>query len=183
MKKINSIEVDVLHGDVTKLTAEALIVPQYYNAVCLNPLIERLNYCGAEEGITSFEQFIKRNSVFWGDTFVTTGGGNTQQLIHVVMLGSGIRNTFEIIQKSILSVLKAAEENRFSYLVFPVVQEVCAILGTDSIKLTEMILTVLETYPNVHETIREFTIVLDEDDIKYRQVKELIEDCVNEAVL
>lgn len=180
MKKINFIDVEFLRGDVTKLTAEALIVPQHYDAVYATPLTKRLKYCGAEDGIICFEQFIKRNSVFWGDTFVTPGGGNTKQLIHVVMLGGEARNAFEIIQKSVWSALITADENGFTSLVFPLTQNACSFWGVTSFDAMGIILQSICNFSNSEHRIEEFTIVFDEDDRSFSRIKDMYELCFNE---
>lgn len=180
MKKINFIDVEFLCGDVTKLTAEALIVPQHYDAVYATPLTKRLKYCGAEDGIICFEQFIKRNSVFWGDTYVTLGGGNTKQLIHVVMLGGEAKNAFEIIQKSIWSVLKTADENGFTSLVFPLTQNACSFWGVTSFDAAGIILQSIGNFSNLENKIKEFSVVLDEDDKSFSRIKDMYEICFDE---
>lgn len=180
MKKINFIDVEFLRGDVTKLTAEALIVPQHYDAVYATPLTKRLKYCGAEDGIICFEQFIKRNSVFWGDTLITSAGGNTKQLIHVVMLGGETKNAFEIIQKSIWSVLKTADENGYTSLVFPLTQKACSFWGVTSFDAVSMILQSIGNFSNLDNRVKEFAIVLDEDDKSFSRIKDKYELCFNE---
>ena len=176
MKKINSIEVEILSGNVTKLSTDCLIVPEYYNKTYATALTQRLKYCGAEEGMKSFGGYLKSEVLFWGDVLSTTGGGNAKKLIHVVMLGGEKENTFEIIQKSVLSVLFEAKQNGIQTLAFPISRNDCKEFGYDSSKIVEMMLSAVCTYANSDGIIKELAIVLDEGDPDYFKAQEILEE-------
>ena len=61
MKKVNDVAVEVLCGDITKITTAALVVPEFCNKIADTALTRRLVYCGAEDGLKSFEAYSKRH--------------------------------------------------------------------------------------------------------------------------
>lgn len=62
MKKVNDVAVEVLCGDITKITTAALVVPEFCNKIADTALTRRLVYCGAEDGLKSFEAYSKKNA-------------------------------------------------------------------------------------------------------------------------
>ena len=46
MKKVNDVAVEVLCGDITKITTAALVVPEFCNKIADTALTRRLVYCG-----------------------------------------------------------------------------------------------------------------------------------------
>ena len=85
MKKVNDVAVEVLCGDITKITTAALVVPEFCNKIADTALTRRLVYCGAEDGLKSFEAYSKKTQLKPGCVVTTPGGGNAKYLFHSAM--------------------------------------------------------------------------------------------------
>lgn len=164
---MKEISIEILCGDVTKLTTTALVVPQYHNQINATTLTKRLKYYGCEKGMEKFAQCIHENQFKLGDVFETIGGGNCQKLIHAMMLGT---NDDQVIADCICSVLEYADKQQINSLAIPLDKDCVSSVHYTAIAIVEIV----RKYQKQNTTIHEVTIVVNCSGIEYERLIEAL---------
>ncbi|MFI3241892.1 MAG: macro domain-containing protein [Alphaproteobacteria bacterium] len=160
MKKIQNISVQVISGDMTSIKADAYIVPQFNNCTSYGGVGGAVNRAGACTGMKSYDEIVRSGRQDFGSAFlVPSGGGLSKFLLHVVSVGSGERQEFETVQKSIFSALKLADDAGLKSIL-------CPALGTGIIgdltdeQSAKAILSAIAKFAEVATSLEEFSIVI-----------------------
>lgn len=145
--------IEILCGDVTKLTTTALVVPQYHNQKNATTLTKRLKYYGCEEGMEKFAQAAEKNLLQIGSILETVGGGNCKKLIHAMMLGT---NDDQVIFDCVRAVLEYADKQQIHSLAIPLDKDCVSSVHYTAIAIVEIV----RKYQKQNTTIDEVTIVV-----------------------
>lgn len=173
MKKVNDVAVEVLCGDITKITTAALVVPEFCNKIADTALTRRLVYCGAEGGLKSFEAYSKKTRLKPGCVVTTPGGGNAKYLFHSAM-EPGDKETYLLqLKTAVANILVKALEFKLTTLAVPDFR-----LGGNcplsQAEMVEAMLSVLNGCPQ-KGVVEEFTIVLSEGGKEYEKAVDVLE--------
>lgn len=174
MKQVNKIEIEVLRGDITKLSVDGLIVPQACDHVFENRINKRLYYCGGDSGLCAYGDFAKRLSLKSGSVVVTESDGNAVNLLYAAV--SAGDDVFSIVKNCIYQALVRAEEMKLSVLAIP------DFLGDGDKELlspsllVQAVLSALKIFPNDKGIIKELSVISDCGFIEYEKAAEILEN-------
>ena len=115
--------VAIVLGDMTKITADAYVVPHFQGAVSYGGVGAAVARGGAGLGLQKYEQIISAlgQELKWGDVTITpSGGGQSKNLIHVVSVGSSdAEEEAGVVSTAISQVLLASQQNNLDTIVVP----------------------------------------------------------------
>lgn len=121
--KMGSVDLRVAIIDLTKVEADAYVVPQFQDEASYQGVGGAIARMGAKKGIDVFAEFLENHGKQEFGTAVITpsGGGNSKKLVHVVSVG-GLENKhgeFNVVHTSVANTLKAAQKDGIKSVVFP----------------------------------------------------------------
>lgn len=118
---IENQKVSISLGDMTKVKADAYLVPEFNTAASFGGVGGAIARAGATMGLELYQEHVDKNGQQpFGQVVLTpSGGGNAPHLLHVVSVGSGEENEFSVIQTCVYNVLRTAEENGIGKIVIP----------------------------------------------------------------
>lgn len=119
--QIRNVTLRVAFGDMTKIKADAYIVPQFTSCASYGGVGGAVARSGAVKGIDEFQEFVSKQGEQKFGTVLLTGsyGGNSDKLLHTVSVGSSKEHEFNTVQTSIYNALRTAEENGVKSVVSP----------------------------------------------------------------
>ncbi len=183
MKKINGVAVEILCGDITKITTDVLVVPEFCSGIANTPLTQRLAYCGAQDGLESFAVFAKKMRLMPGSVVVTLGGGNARYLFHPAMNPESKELYLRQLKTAVAIILDKARTFCLPTLAVP---DFCLGLAFSltPAETVSVMLSVLKECPR-ESVVQEFTIVLDKDGKEYDDAVDVLEneDCFQSAAV
>lgn len=104
------VKITVSAGDMTRVPADAYVVPQFKGGASDGGVGGAIYRSGAEKGMDEYDQAARSKNMDFGDAMVTkSGGGNSTHLIHTVTVGSGANNEFNNVQSGIKNGLLQAD--------------------------------------------------------------------------
>jgi len=158
--QIRNTGITIALGDMTKVRAGAYIVPHFDKAASYGGVGGAVARAGAINGIEEFEQFVsKKGQQKFGTILLTKShGGNSENLLHAVSVGSGRTEEFKTVQASIYNALRTAEQNNIKSVAAPALGT--GIIGhlTDE-QSAKAILSAVEQFANEGRNI-DFGIVI-----------------------
>jgi len=123
-KDIGSVGVQLGLGDMTEAKTDAFIVPQFQRGPSEGGVGGAICRAGGQLGvIDEYEGIVRKagGTVEFGKAFVTPShGGNSEKLIHVVSVGSGVEREYTVVNQAIYNALTAAKEANIKSIVAPV---------------------------------------------------------------
>lgn len=119
--QIRNVTLRIAFGDMTKVKADAYIVPQFTSCASYGGVGGAVARAGAVKGIDEFQEFVSRGGEQKFGTVLLTNshGGNSNKLLHTVSVGSSKEHEFDTVQTSIYNALRTAEENGVKSVVSP----------------------------------------------------------------
>jgi O-acetyl-ADP-ribose deacetylase (regulator of RNase III) len=124
MEKVSTIGnscVKVIFGDLTKIRADAYVVPQFTTAASYGGVGGAIARSGALKGIEAYEAFVDGKGTLGFSSVLMTeaGGGNAKHLLHTVSVGSARADEFSTVRNGLLNALRTAAENGLTSIVAP----------------------------------------------------------------
>lgn len=106
------IDIQVQLGDMTRLGADAYMVPEFRGEASFGGVGGAIARGGAEAGLNAYDEHIRRAGVIeFGQALVTeSGGGMSRFLIHAVTVGSGAESEMNVVRQAMLNGLLAADQ-------------------------------------------------------------------------
>ncbi|MEI8129515.1 MAG: macro domain-containing protein [bacterium] len=119
--QIRNVTLKIAFGDMTKVKADAYIVPQFNSCASYGGVGGSVARAGAVKGIDEFAEFVsQKGEQKFGTTLLTKShGGNSDKLLHVVSVGSSKEHEFDTVQSSIYNALTTAEQNGVKSIASP----------------------------------------------------------------
>lgn len=114
-------KITVALGDMTKVKADAFIVPQFTSDASFGGVGGAVARGGAEGGMSAYQDYVDKNGTQdFGQVLLTPSyGGNSKYLLHAVSVGSGAEVEFETVKTAMFNALRLAENNGLSSIVAP----------------------------------------------------------------
>jgi len=123
---LNGMIVNIVKGDVATQKAEAYVVPQYCNKLCLTGVSARLVNTDCYAAVNAYEESVKKYANPFGYAMpVKTEGTKAKLLIHSVVLGmpkkteADKKRVFSNVQLATYAALVCAEKHGIKNLVLP----------------------------------------------------------------
>lgn len=119
--QMRNVRFRVALGDMTKIKADAYIVPNFKGGASYGGVGGSVARAGAVKGLEEFDNFVAKNGIQeFGSVLLTDShGGNSDKLLHAVSVGSGASAEFGTVQSSIYNALQTAEKNGVKSVVSP----------------------------------------------------------------
>ena len=174
MKKINGVTVEVLCGDITRISTGALVVPEYCDRIADTPLVKRLFYCGGDDSLEFYTAYAKNVKLEAGCVVVTVAGGNAKYLFHVSTRDCDAETFKNDLKVSIYNVLRYARRLKVKSLAVPdfCLNKDCPLTQAE---MVQVMLEVLDQFPKAETAVKEFTIVLSKGGEDYRKAADVLE--------
>ncbi len=117
--QIRNVTLKIAFGDMTKIKADAYIVPQFNSFASYGGVGGAVARAGGTKGIDEFAKFVaQKGEQNFGTVLLTKAyGGNSDKLLHTVSVDSS--NEFDTVQASIYNALRIAEENGVKSVASP----------------------------------------------------------------
>lgn len=109
----------IAHGDMTRIPADAYVVPHFSGAVSWGGVGAAVARAGGSSGIQAFEDVARQYTQFGQAVATSSGGGHAANLIHVVSVGSGKTQEYAVARESVYNSLVIAMQRGFKSVVFP----------------------------------------------------------------
>lgn len=121
---IGNVTVKVASGDMTRIKADALCVPEFPNCASEGGVGYAVMRSGATKGVEAYHKLATAENGGQGYDFGTavitkSGGGNSPNLVHVVTAGAKADNQFAVVQQSVYNALKQAESQGLKSVAMP----------------------------------------------------------------
>jgi len=119
--KINNATVSIALGDMTKLKADAFVVPEFASGSSYGGVGGAVANTGGHRGLEAYQKHIDQNGAMeFGSVLLTeSGGGNAKYLLHAVSVGSEREEEFSVVQSAVFKALETAHEKGLKSLVAP----------------------------------------------------------------
>jgi O-acetyl-ADP-ribose deacetylase (regulator of RNase III) len=128
---IPGLETAVFEGDMTRVPADAYVVPHFrskfrdghlLSGVSMGGVGGAIIRAGAEAGLRKYDDLIYaagREQV-WGEAMITeSGGGKSRMLVNVVRVGSEVDEEFAVVQQAVFTALMQSSLQGIDTIVFP----------------------------------------------------------------
>ena len=123
---LNGMIVDIVKGDIATIEADAYVVPQYCNKLCLTGVSARMVNTDCYAAVNAYEESVKRYPNPFGYAMpIKTDGEKVDLLIHSVVLGmpkkteADKKRVFHNVQLATYAALVCAEKHKVKHLVMP----------------------------------------------------------------
>ena len=119
--QVGTIPVSIISGDMTRIQADAYIVPHFNGAVSEAGVGGAVLRAGAADGIKAYSEYVaQKGPLGFGNAWVVpSGGGGSRHLINVVSLASSKQEEFSVVGKSIFNALIEASKHGIDTVATP----------------------------------------------------------------
>jgi O-acetyl-ADP-ribose deacetylase (regulator of RNase III) len=119
--KIGCNDIRIMMGDMTAVAADAYIVPEFPDAASYGGVGGAISRSGGKYGLEWYQRFVdQKGQQTYGQVVLTpSGGGNAPFHLHVVSVGSGSSNEFDVVQTGFYNALKVAEHYDLQQVAAP----------------------------------------------------------------
>lgn len=119
MLKINNSTIDLVEGDITELSVDAIVNPANAQLILGGGVAGAIRNKG---GVSIQQECGKIGSISVGQAVITTAGNlKARNVIHAVGPRMGEGNEDEKLKNATINSLKLAEENRLESIAFPAI--------------------------------------------------------------
>ena len=121
MKKIKNINVSVISADIAKLTADAVVVPEFQEAASYGGVGGALCINGYEEGLENYDCFLDNTPVPpFGEVIHTQSGGKKiPYMLHAVCIGAPREEAFQVTSTCVQKALALAQQHGYKKILMP----------------------------------------------------------------
>ncbi len=122
MRKINNIRVSVIYGNIAKLSADAIVVPEFRESASYSGVGGALSINGYEEGLENYSCFLDNMpDPPYGEVIHTQSGKpDIPFMLHAVCIGAPKENAFQVISICVEKALNLAQSHRYKKILMPV---------------------------------------------------------------
>lgn len=112
----------VVLGDMTQISCDAYFVPEFNSGASYNGVGAAICRGGAEKGMIAYDDAVAEHGggLEFGTVVLTPSyGGHSSHLLHGVTVGSGRDREFGVVQETVYSALKLAEQAGLTHVAAP----------------------------------------------------------------
>lgn len=121
MRKINNIGVSVIYGNIAKLSADAVVVPEFRESASYSGVGGILCINGYEEGLKNYSCLLDNMpDLPFGEVIHTQSGRpSIPFMLHAVCIGAPKGNAFQIISICVEKALSLAQSHQYKKILMP----------------------------------------------------------------
>lgn len=118
---IEGAKVNVIVGDITRQSAQGIIVPHFQGEVSYGGVGGAVVRAGGSAALDSAQAMMDRDKKLgqFGSAFLTRSNGMNEAVINVITVGSGAEHEYQTIRQAVLNGLQVAHDNKLSSVAIP----------------------------------------------------------------